>query len=613
MDVHLVPLQLPQGSPDSPQLFSISRAPHIQRINAMAKDCGGFAKSYIDDKFYVSDLAHTYECMRADFAGTREVGCMNRKKSIVLFPAQGNQQRVRTWYSMYLRLGLLPSNIMIHPSDYALVPDIQQSSANYGKLIQGIPVGSDDYRAKFIADIIATLSQEFTRIAELDDPQLELCFLRVIMRTKLVHLLRGLYPSESRSLAIAYDTLLRAALCHVAGVDAISDVSFSIARLPLKDGGCGLGFATDLIDSAYVASMVGSWSEMRLSIPGLDQLLVDDGSSCPRSLQEFREAVNRLRLSSPEVCLSTLLSVPSLQQLKLQRSLYEPILILRRKEVEQQLCQSDPSGYALFISGQSREAGAWLEAIPSSPTFTLDGSIFSRALRNRLGTPHPDMPPNPKCECGRQQIDNRGIHLQKCHKRNDLTIHTHDAIVLEVIACARFSGLEVKREQRVFRDDNPADKGRGDFVANFAGGRRVIGDVRVTNPVTCDVEVGHLKAPGVVVAQAEQQKMNKYLERAREANYDFIPCVFSTQGEWGSSFRTLFEQLIQLQDRDVCPFSTSNKVYCQRRIAVRIQVGVCSALLTRIKNCCYSGLQAGLDGGGYDLDVQCDVLDKYMT
>jgi hypothetical protein len=194
-----------------------------------------------------------------------------------------------------------------------------------------------------------------------------------------------------------------------------------------------------------------------------------------------------------------------------------------------------------------------------------------------------------------------------------LTIHTHDAIVLDVISCARFSGVDVKREPRIFRDANADDNGRGDFVVTFAGGRRVIGDVRVTNPVTSEVERGHIKAPGVVVAKAEQEKMRKYLERAREVQCDFMPCVFSTQGEWGQSFKTLFEQLISLQNRDICPFSTSNRSYWQRRISVRIQTGVCSAILARMQTSCYSGLMAKLDGGGFDLDVQCDVLDQYLT
>ena len=126
------------------------------------------------------------------------------------------------------------------------------------------------------------------------------------------------------------------------------------------------------------------------------------------------------------------------------------------------------------------------------------------------------MPAHPTCECSRKQIDTRGVHLQKCKTRHELTIHTHDAIVLDVISCARFSGVDIKREQRIFRDANADDNGRGDFVVSFAGGRRVIGDVRVTNPVTSEVERGHIKAPGAVVAKAEQEKMRKYLDRARE-------------------------------------------------------------------------------------------------
>ena len=136
-------------------------------------------------------------------------------------------------------------------------------------------MGSDEYRSQCLLDIIAKLRQDFERVAELDDQQLEMCFLQVIMRTKVVHLLRGLYPSEGLEFARAFDLMLRAGVCHAAGVDVLSDVQFSIARLPLKSGGCGLGFAEDMVNAAYVATMEGSWQEMFESIPGLDIILVN--------------------------------------------------------------------------------------------------------------------------------------------------------------------------------------------------------------------------------------------------------------------------------------------------------------------------------------------------
>ena len=240
----------------------------------------------------------------------------------------------------------------------------------------------------------------------------------------------------------------------------------------MKAGGCGLGFAEDMVDAAYVASMVSSWHEMRQSIPGLDLMVNGDTNVCPRSLEELRDGVSRLRATAMDesLSLSSLLGVASSQNTKLQHSLSQPYLAKRQRQVELSLCQSDPSGYALFVSGQSPQAGAWIEAVPSSPTFIMTPELFACSLRNRLGVAHPSIAPVTTCQCGRQCIDNRGIHLQKCKRRADLTIQTHDAVVLEVIACARYSGLDVKREQRIFRDGPSPDDGRGDFVATFAGG-----------------------------------------------------------------------------------------------------------------------------------------------
>jgi len=39
-------------------------------------------------------------------------------------------------------LGLLSSNVLVHPSDYLLVPELRQYSVGYGKRILGITVGT---------------------------------------------------------------------------------------------------------------------------------------------------------------------------------------------------------------------------------------------------------------------------------------------------------------------------------------------------------------------------------------------------------------------------------------------------------------------------------------
>ena len=74
-----------------------------------------------------------------------------------------------------------------------------------------------------------------------------------------------------------------------------------------------------------------------------------------------------------------------------------------------------------------------------------------------------------------------------------------------------------------------------------------------------------------------------------------------------------FEQLIKLQNRDICPFSLSNKIYWMRRIAVRLQQGVAAAILGRIQTTYNSGIAAGHDGGSGDYDAQCDKMDTYIT
>jgi hypothetical protein len=165
--------------------------------------------------------------------------------------------------------------------------------------------------------------------------------------------------------------------------------------------------------------------------------------------------------------------------------------------------------------------------------------------------------------------------------------------------------MSTKMEKMVFREGegDPKDQGRADLVVTVAGGRRLACDVRITNPVCGKVELGHISVPGEVGEKSEREKVRKYENRAKAAGYDFMPCVFSSQGEWGAGFKEWFRQLIIYQNRDF-PFSVSNRAYWTRRIAVRLQLGVSNAILTRIRQTCFRGFQEGLDGGGYDIDYQ---------
>ena len=62
-------------------------------------------------------------------------------------------------------------------------------------------------------------------------------------------------------------------------------------------------------------------------------------------------------------------------------------------------------------------------------------------------------------------------------------------------------------------------------------------DVRATNPVTAAVELGHITSAGSAVRANEADKKRKYTARAMAAGYDFLPCIFSSQGEWGEDMK----------------------------------------------------------------------------
>jgi len=175
--------------------------------------------------------------------------------------------------------------------------------------------------------------------------------------------------------------------------------------------------AADLCDPAYVASVIASRAVIEEAAPGIfdryAEGCMDDGSLPVPALREFEEAVERLRTYSPDLTINSLLHTPAKGLRKLQAKLAAPKAKYRQAEVELRVIAEGAMAHAIYLSGSTKEAGAWVEAMPKTAALTMSATVFACAARNRLLIPHPFILAGTTCPCRSEVIDVYRVHAQK--------------------------------------------------------------------------------------------------------------------------------------------------------------------------------------------------------
>jgi hypothetical protein len=102
---------------------------------------------------------------------------------------------------------------------------------------------------------------------------------------------------------------------------------------------------------------------------------------------------------------------------------------------------------AWFVSLQSKEAGAWLKAIPKFEKLTMDSNTFRSALRNRFMLQYPGMINGARCDCESHIVlDPTAHHLATACGKYGYRKDTHDSVVLELQYALQYCGFWIKRD-----------------------------------------------------------------------------------------------------------------------------------------------------------------------
>ena len=264
---------------------------------------------------------------------------------------------------------------------------------------------------------------------------------------------------------------------------------------------------------------------------------------------------------------------------KLQGRFLRPRKELRTAAVEAQLLANNVLN-TIYQSGKSKEAGAWLGAIPKTEALTMSASEFRTAFRNRLLIPHPQLLAHETCACGKD-VDPLGVHMQKCRLDGHLTNSTHNRLVACLAEMIRGCGQSVRVEvSGIFNNVDPSSQKRMDLVVYDPGKPNQLFDVVVTNPVTQDV-LGSNRVNQHATTKMQQIKERRYREVATAAGMLIHGAAIEVYGKWGDDFQNMFNHFVSLGSViSNCPREIIAN-YWRRRISVCLQSGVANAINTR--------------------------------
>jgi hypothetical protein len=486
--------------------------------------------------------------------------------------------------------------ILVHPDNVSAPESKATARMAYGDIILGIPASPfPEFIEGFVQEECSRISTEW-RLASSrlkDEPHHLWYLLRNILASKFTYLFRGIAPEFSQPLADCLTTLQRETCEILSQSETISDLSFAMARI---QEGAGLGFADDIPECAFAASKLACLRSIESINEGYLSV-VKCVFSKPELLQEQamplpgRQLASALLAVDPTFLQDDWTGAEYKDLRKLQGRFLRPRKEKRTAAVEAQLLANNVLN-TIYQSGKSKEAGAWLGAIPKTEALTMSASEFRTAFRNRLLIPHPQLCAHETCACGKV-VDLLGVHMQKCKLDGNLTNSTHNRLVACVAEMARSCGQSVRVEvSGIFNNVDPSSQKRMDLVVYDPGKQNRLYDIVITNPVTQEVlESNKVNLQSTTIMQRIKER--RYRELATEAGMLLHGAAVEVYGKWGDDFTDMFNHFVALGS---AVSNCSREIianYWRRRISICLQSGVANAINTRSNRLTARTLTAG--------------------
>jgi hypothetical protein len=211
----------------------------------------GILSAYIDDvkahsaAELISGIIATQQDKGPDFGAKLNMN----KHRILLESCQDDDSTVNLQRYFHDTFKIPLARIHIHKATARL---------QYGDIILGIPASPfAEFIDAFVANAVEEISAEWRLVSHrLKEETHHLWYLlKHILASNFSYLFRGIPPGFAQPLADCLTQLHRETCEILAQSETIPDISFDLARIR---EGAGLGYADDLLDSAFAASKIAS-------------------------------------------------------------------------------------------------------------------------------------------------------------------------------------------------------------------------------------------------------------------------------------------------------------------------------------------------------------------
>ena len=325
----------------------------------------------------------------------------------------------------------------------------------------------------------------------------------------------------------------------------LSDIQWTQACLPIRDGGLGIRRASSLALPAFLASAASS-AALQASILGNHAVVPDS------SVETARQTWSSMYDTDPPAGLSA----------NLQRSWDTPIIQLDMRSVL--VAASTAEDRARLLAIKSPHASDWLFALPiSSCGLRLDDEAVRIAvgLRLRLGL---HLCQTHLCPCG-STVDKRGLHGLSCKRSSGRATRHQQLNDLVYRALRRADVPAAKEPAGLTRIDGKRPDGL--TLIPWQGGRSLTWDVTVVDTFAASYLAVNSIASGGACAAAVARKSAKYASLT--STYIFLPIAVETLGTINSE---ALDFLIEL-GRRIAANSKDNREasFLFQRLSVLIQ------------------------------------------
>jgi hypothetical protein len=315
---------------------------------------------------------------------------------------------------------------------------------------------------------------------------------------RLMHILRC-SPCHGHPALITFDDLLRSGVSFITN-SKLSDIQWTQASLPIRDGGLGIRRASSLALPAFLAS-AASMADLQALILG--QYVVDPDTTVEAALQTWLSLYN---------CFT-----PEGMSVNLQRSWDSPIKQLDMSSVL--AAASTAEDRARLLAIKSPHISDWLFALPiSSCGLRMNDEAVRVAVGLRLGL---QLCQTHQCPCG-TTVDTRGLHGLSCRRSSGRATRHQQLNDLVYRALRRADVPAAKEPAGLMRTDGKRPDGL--TLIPWQGGRSLTWDVTVVDTFAASYLAANSIAAGAALPLPSLVNQSNTLR--------LPPLTFSFQSHW---------------------------------------------------------------------------------